>query len=263
MQNTLYNLQNQDLTAYLRAIQKQNAETTTTNFQKTLSCIDALFDIQHKIASIFFDALYVQEKLYRNVSQSQQLLFSAYHKNTFSLFAALELTRVGMHGSAKANLRHAFEALMIAKFCSLAVNQKVLERWVSGKHISLGAGILRNIDEPNPEPFWTLWGTLSDYSHATIYAQQVSLQVENEVKEIDLNLVLLQVLLECNYHLLNSYFATPKLRYYAEVYGDGKTLTIPALRQEARIIFRGTRAHLGERSVKLITAYKRKWVLKN
>ena len=170
----LYNLRDENLTAHLRKNQKQNAEIIDDEFSQVIVNIESLLNIQHKIASVFFSALIIQEILFRSVLPSQQLLFSAYHKNALSLFAALELTRTGLHGSARANLRQAFEALMLARYCSLTADEKVLEKWAAGKPLSLGREVIRNIVKPNPQPFWTLWEILSNYTHATIYAQQLS-----------------------------------------------------------------------------------------
>lgn len=263
MRGFLYDLDGQELTAYLRKSRDENNRIVSIQFSDTLIRIDTIFNIQHKIANPFFKALVVQQYMYEELSGIQKLLFSTYHKNIFSLFAAFELTKAGLHGPAKASLRHAFEALMIAKLCSLTLNKNLLSRWIEGKHISLGRDVLRNIQVPDTEPFWKLWGILSDYTHATIHAQQVTLQAQHELKQIKLNLVLLQVLLECNYHLLNSHFATARLNHYVATYGDLDKSTMPTLRKQARLVFRETGADMSKESIRLIAAYKRRWLVQS
>lgn len=81
------------------------------------------------------------------------------------------------------------------------------------------------------------------------------------------NLAFIKALLECNYHLLTAHLITPELNYSVKFYTTHvepkiRDYRIPQLREAARNQFRKNREILGPESVKLITAYKRKWEIK-
>jgi hypothetical protein len=71
---------------------------------------------------------------------------------------------------------------------------------------------------------------------------------------------------KCNYHLLNTHLITPEFEYIGNFFYKRKgsplpKYKVPELRKEAHALFKENRKFLGTDSIKLISAYKRKWVL--
>ncbi|WP_152598838.1 hypothetical protein [Janthinobacterium sp. RA13] len=195
-----------------------------------------------------------------DLNQANTVIFSAIHKNLIALYSCVKLTRLGLYGPARSTLRHIFEALLIAKFFSVSNDITIYEKWKEGGVIYLKNGILKKISHPNIDAIDEFWGLMSEYSHATIYAQQAALNVQVEPDEVPLNLVYLNVMLDCLYHLVNRHFITPSMSYYANKYVKGPN-TLPALRKKMRLILKETRAPLLPRPRQIISSYNATWKL--
>lgn len=98
----------------------------------------------------------------------------------------------------------------------------LINKWSEGQHINLSREILGKITTPNIQTLKDFWGMLHAYVHSTKYAQQVSLDLDNNLYEIEFNFVFIQILLECFYHLLNRHLINPSVVYYANLYGRHK-----------------------------------------
>ena len=248
----LYGRDHPPLFELFRSSEKATQTYILREFSHKTELIEAILNADYAIGSY-----YMGITLSPNVASRHprtDIIFSAYHKNLFALYAGFELTSRGLYGPARSILRHTFESLIIAKFCSLASNSEVYTKWQQGETIYFTNSVLKKIKKPSPAVFQEYWKTMSEFVHATVYAQQISFAGENLCENIQFNLDLILALAECHYHILISYLVTPSVRYYSDyganhlgqdekaglsrqkqairaLFSDAKKRTIPSLRK--------------------------------
>lgn len=188
------------------------------------------------------------------------VLFPCFHKTLFSLHAAHELTLDGLYGVARPHLRHAFESLMIAKFCATDPDADLYDKWVDGIDLYLTNGLLKKLSYPETDEFATAWSLLCRWSHATVFANQLSLDLDTTREEADLNLALIGVLIHFSYHLLNSHILTPTIKYYSRRYG--KKSTCAQSKADLKVALAILRERLGPGSRRLIKDFRATWRIK-
>jgi hypothetical protein len=252
-------------------VAKRNTEFFSRKAQEPTNGIRELLDVQCRIASRFVGWWLATDFIgpRKGHEELMPLLFSLLHRNFFTFYSALILTVSGFYESARPLLRYIFESLMISKFCHICDDDRVMKKWDSGETIYFANSILKKITYPDARPFYKFWGLICEHSHATKASLQVSLELESEdeLKNVAANLALLNALLECNYHLLNTHLISPKFAYMDKFYSTGITPKVrdyetPELRKRAHAQFKRNRAFLSPESIKLISAYKRKWIIK-
>jgi hypothetical protein len=264
----MYNRDTKSATALLDTLVEQNKEKFSSDTNKSILGARRLIDIQCKIAS-YFMPFWTSPGWYAIKGREglNPLLLTSFHKNIYSSYATLVLTAMGLYGPSRPILRGIFETLMIAKFCHTSEDVKVLQRWHEIETIYFTNSVLKKIVVPDPQPFTELWNLLCETSHATRTAGQISMNTEEDFQESFNSLAILNALLECNYHLLNSVLITPAFSYMVRFYNTRFALKkkrgykIPELRKSAHRQFVENRSFLGRESIRVITAYKRKWVL--
>ena len=248
---------------------QENIVGIRERLSKQILNAEKLIDLQCKIAS-FYTGWWSQESLHvlKGTQRLTPLLFSAFHKNIFSLYSALRLSTSGLYGPARPILRNTFEWLMISKFASISEKTKVLEKWNENKTIYFSNSVLKKIKDPDPEPFSTFWSIVCEHSHATRAAMQITLDIDNEGTHLDIagNVAIVNALIECNYHLLNTHLITSEFEYMGKYYYgravyDMPEYKVPEFRKQAHFIFKTNRKFFKKDAVKLIAAYKRKWKL--
>lgn len=192
--------------------------------------------------------------------RTEPALLSALHKNTFLFYAAVELTQRGLFGPANTLLRPIFESLVIAKYCTLADQATVFERWLSGEHIHLTNDILNRIRHPATDELRSFWKSLNHLSHATIYSQQFSHSYSEIKSEIGATLSLVQLLLYLNLHLVRRYFLTPATVRFTRLYGDAKAFG--ECRERARILSEIARKSFTKPGKQVVREYCAAWEIK-
>lgn len=244
---------------------KINERLISEHEKDQINGIENLVNIQYETASYFFGFwLHRKMPLRKGHKELMPLLFSLFYRNFVSYFSALKLTVNGLYMPARPLLRNIFESLMIAKFCNINDDVRVMKKWNLGETVYFVNSILKKITIPNPMPFYDFWGHICEYTHATKSSLQILLEFEKEenIDGVSENLAMINTLLECNYHLLNTHLITPRLGYMAKLY-TAMDYRIPELRKEAHSQFKRNRKYLGSESIKLISAYKRKWQIRN
>ncbi len=188
------------------------------------------------------------------------LLMTALLKNMDVFYTSIDLNIRGLYGGARTLLRYIFEYQLIAKYCAISRDAQLLSRWENGSNISMQRDVFNKIDYPNVYEFKELWRLLCKFTHATIYSQQKYLDYKDNKLEVSSNFTFLKILLELNYHLLNSYFITSSMKFYVNHYGN------PEISKELRRIMKDLIKHskkdMEEASKKLIYNYKLKWRIK-
>ena len=252
-------------------VAKKNTEHFSGKAQELIQGIRELLDVQCRIASRFVGWWLAPDFMGHRKGHGElmPLLFSLLHRNFFTFYSALMLTISGFYESARPLLRCIFESLMISKFCHICDDDRVMKKWDSGETIYFANSILKKITYPDTRPFYEFWGMICEHSHATKTSVRISLELESvdELESVVENLALLNALLECNYHLLNTHLITPGLAYMDKLYSTRATPKIrdyetPGLRKRAHVQFKKNRAFLSPESIRLISAYKRKWIIK-
>jgi hypothetical protein len=188
------------------------------------------------------------------------VLFSCFHKTLLSIHTANELTFDGLYGVARPHLRQAFESLVIAKFCGTAPDADIFDKWIDGLDLYFSNGILKKIQSPSTEQISHAWGLLCKWSHATVFANQLTLDLETTSKETTLNLAFISVLLEFTFHVLNRHLLTTTIKYYAKRYGDDESDAPHRNRLKASLEL--LRKDLGPGSRRLIRDFRATWTIK-
>jgi hypothetical protein len=195
-----------------------------------------------------------------DLNKANIVVFSALHKNLIALHASFKLTRIGLYGPARSILRHVYEALLIAKFCSVSHNTDLYEKWKNGDEVYLSKNVLKKIIHPETRAFRDFWYVMSNYSHASIHAQQVAVNIKNLSlhNEISVNLVFLRTLIDCQYHLLGRHFITSSMQYYTKYYRK-ETDPVPALKKKMNDLLKKSRATLIKEPKEIIKNYRATW----
>jgi hypothetical protein len=191
---------------------------------------------------------------------AHDVLFACFHKTLLSLHTSHELTLDGLYGLARPHLRHAFESLMIAKYCSCDPDSDVFDRWIDGMDFYFTNGVLKKLSAPGIGQFDEVWSLLCKWSHATIFANQMSTDLESTGEQTGVNLAVIGALLECTHHLLNSHILTPTIKYHGERFDDD--LMIAQARMRLNLNFTVLREIRGSVSRKLVKEYRSTWRLK-
>lgn len=234
---------------------KHNRNELTKLFQEESHAIVETINDIYTVASGYLWVIY--RAPYAQVSPVQDVLFPCFHKSLLSLYTSHDLTMSGLWGAARPHLRHAFESLMIAKYCSTNPSADIFDRWIDGVEIYFGNAVLKKIVAPDPGEFKLLWSLLSDWSHSTVRAGQPNLELKGTDGEAGLNFGITEVLLQCIYHLLVSHMVTPSVRYYGNRYRNDDSVELAKSRIQSN--FKHQRSFLGPGSLRLIRDYRASW----
>lgn len=191
---------------------------------------------------------------------ANDVLFTCFHKTLLSLHAAHELTLDGLYGMGRPHLRQSFESLMIAKWCATSPESDVFDRWIDGVDLYFTNGVLKKLQHPDIAEFSATWRLMCQWSHATVFASQLSLDIETTRDEAGLNIAFIGVFLHFLQHLLSTHILTPTVKYYATRYGRSGRGT------EAKAELKSSLAVLaqdfGPASRRLVRNFKAAWKLK-
>lgn len=233
-----------------------NTDLVADHLTEMVGRIERVMDLQHEIANQHF---WVLAGL-TGPSQVTRLHVSAFVRDLVQLYSALELSRRGLVVPARTLMRHTFESVVIAKFCSISADDRVLQRWLSGEIIYFSKAILQKIVAPSPAPLQKFWTVMSSFSHATREAQQHEIDVAAMWDRVVLNLQFIELLLECTYHTLSTHTITSSMVYYSKMYHPN--YQAPQLREEARSLMRQARSEWGDQLKELGDTFRRRWVLR-
>ncbi len=266
----MYSKDTVSLSSKFDDLSQKNTDFFSIINQDSIAGIRELLDIECKIASRFIGWwLSPRMPLRKGHDELMPLMFSLFHRNYFNIYSAMKLTLSGFYESARPLLRCTFESLMISKFCHICEDDRVMKKWDSGQTVYFSNAILKKIESPDTKSFHDFWTLICEHSHATKNSMQVSIELKSKDEQDNVaeNLAMLNALLECNYHLLNSHLINPELAYMDKFYSTRvkpkiREYDTPALKERAHIQFKKNRAFLGTESIKLIAAYKRKWIIK-
>jgi hypothetical protein len=236
---------------------EKNYKYCHEKFQELIRLIHEIFDCQQNIFNSHF---WTQLGDFHKPNENKIILNASYYKNTMSFVSSTEMTLRGFYGSARIILRQIFEFLIIGKYSSISEDSGFTKHWIQGGQINIGRQILNKLKKPNTAEFNALYEALCNYNHATPYAQQIGLSFERNQSEIQLNLVVILALLECNYHLLNTHYIDSTMRYYGLAYQGEE---VKNNKKKLKELFASNRKYLGKPSLAVIKDYKSTWHFKN
>lgn len=235
-----------------------NRKTLANLYAEETSAIARSLDALHSLAATHAWAL--TNWIDAVPHPANHVLFACFHKTLLSLHVAHELTLDGLYGMARPHLRQAFESLMIAKLCATDPESEVFDKWIDGLDLYFTNGVLRRIVSPDTSQFSESWRHLCQWSHATVFAAQLSLDLQTTEAESGVNLAFIGALLNFQDHLLNQHILTPTVKYYVKRYGDEERLV--GAREQLKASLASLREILGAPSRRLVKDYRAKWLLK-
>src|ERR1700733_14020734 len=187
------------------------------------------------------------------VREVLDVLVPCFERSLMSLYLAQTLTTSGLYSGAYTHLRHAFEALIIAKFCSLNPSADIYDRWVDGVELYFSNSVLKKISNPPLPEIKNLWKLLCEKSHATIASGQADLRWETTRQAVALNFSLIGILVHWMTHLYAGHIVTPSAAYYGRRYR--RSAQVSAARKDLQEFLRWQRQFLSPRSIALIREY--------
>jgi hypothetical protein len=245
---------------YLRGKTSAIGEKTKLEFKDERRYLEEVFKIETELVCRYTDALF---GLREAKSDKTSILFSAYWKNILTLFSAYELVNKGLFGPARMLARHSFEYLFLAKYCSVADDPKLLNKWETGSRwISLDKNVFEKIKKPSTEPFLKLWDELCRYSHASIYSMQIMFEEDEKfIERMGDTYGILKMLQRCNYHLLNSHLINKRARFYTELYSRRGKAEPKVMRGRIRELFKEDWKKMAPETKGFIRNYTLNWVV--
>ncbi len=258
-EKSIYAEENFTGTAKLDCERNLKAIRETPDLVANFVIFDELLNAQHKLASMHIGIVSMAAN-YKN--GLRPVLFSTFHKNLFAFYSAVELTKMGLYGSARPLFRYLFESMMIAKFCSISSSYRLIEKWNVGDHINLTNDVLNKIKNPINENLKHFYKDLHQFVHPTKSAQQISfgLHQDNNLDDLYLNLVFVKILLECNFHLLNRHILNSSVVYYIKTYAHQKKQEEGKdVRKKTKKLFSNLRKDMAPDAKKIISDFKKNW----
>lgn len=239
-----------------KKIAKGNYKEITHTYKDVIVRVEKLYNIQYQIALfhyMFISNGFTSRYIYEG------LAWTAYFKNMNTMYSIIELMKQGMIGSSRILLRYVYEFLVIGKYTVISKNHILAERWEDGEEIRMERDIFRNIQYPKSEYLKRLWKNLCKLAHGTVYSQQESFDINDIRQELSYDFIVVAMLLEMNYHYLNSYLVTPKLRYYVQLYNKVGYKKMIRERQKAKQIMKFFRTYMKPEAKSAIRDYKLTW----
>ena len=239
---------------FVQNLQKIQASDMNVDFV----LIENLLNLQYDVAEIYLSVV----DFVRRDTDLLSVMLSAFIKNLFAFYAAIDLTQKGLYGPARPILRYIFESVMIAKFCSVSQNQNLVQKWHNEDHINLSNDVINKIKTPDNLVFKDFLRPLNSFVHPTRSAQQIRFNVDNNWNEIDLNIVLLKILLECNYHVLNSHIVNQSFIYLIKEYGDKEHENGVKLKRELRKKLSLSKTSMPKEYKRVVHGFTQTWLIK-
>lgn len=234
-----------------------NKTCIENEYSNQIEITKKIFNIQYFLAMKYGAYLY-----YGLVFKEKhtELIWSAFLKSMYSFHSAFDLNNKGLIGSSRILMRYIFEFLIIGKYASLSGDDIFLSRWENGEEIWMSKDIFKKILYPNSQEIKNVWKLFCGFAHGTKRSQQADLNWKENKNEISLNFILIWMLLEINYHLLNSHIINDKMRYYLREYGDYEEII--HFKNIIKKIFNLTKKWMGNEPKKVIYDYKLTWKFK-
>ncbi len=258
MEEFYYGKESKNFIRYTNLLSERIGKRLHESRETELRLIEKLFNIEYEIANQYVWIMLNAPHIFMMPSKVD-ILLAAFHKNLLAMYSSLSLTKGGFYGSARIIFRHIFEYLMIAKFSSLSEDEKIYESWKNKEAIYFANGVLKKIKTPDNEIFKIFWNRLNEISHASRTSLQLHIDWDSDKEQIESNLVVLQIFLECNYHLLNTHVITDSMKWNLNFYFSERYEKVKELKKDINELFAISRKMICKQERKIIHNYKKKW----
>jgi hypothetical protein len=215
--------------ATARQIVTRNKVLVRRSFPIHLARHEAMLDELYAFASVHVWTFRLSRQ---RPTPTQQLVFSATHKNLIALLGILENVQAGLFGPVRPLFRQVLEAQLLAKFVAVRNDVQLAERWSRQEPLSVPRAVLSNLYAPQADILRTMWRSSHVFVHSSTGSQQVSLDAETNMDRVAHDLTVMGMLLHSQVHLTTQHTFSRAERYYADVYDDEND--IPVLRQQMR-----------------------------
>ena len=189
--------------SYMDTIKKEERKNGKRNrdaFSREMDRISKVLNHEEEVLMAYFTFYRMEGQINdRFCSMSLSIIY----KNINYLYSAFKLTYMGQYAAARVVFRNVYESLIILKTISITKDDGLMEDWITGKNISLRNRIFKKIEYPDSAAMKQLWEDLCKFCHGTIDANQYSL--EFNYNETSVNYVIIELLLEMNYHVLQEF----------------------------------------------------------
>lgn len=234
-----------------------DSEFIEKKFSGNIRSINQAFEIELEL----FDL--ISWTLRRGIGATNEttpIVLSGFFKGLLSIYGAFSLTLNGHYGSARIILRHAFEYLLIGKYCIVSNNSRLITKWKNGEDIPLSREVFNKISKPSMVRMKKLWKELCHYTHATIFSQQAFIASEKEVAHLNMNFALIRAFLDMNYHLFNRHLVNSSMVFYFSSYSDDEEKArYKQLKKTARKLFSASRKIMSEETKGIVKDYIETW----
>lgn len=222
--------------------------------KKNLSC---QFDLLNLYITVLVRDPYAEPDEHTRIS------LIALYKNLISLYSTIELTSQGLYGPARIIFRNIYEYLIISKSVAIRKDNTLLDKWETGKNISLQREIFSKVITPNSLAMRQFWDLLCKLTHGTIHSMQVMLRYDGIKEDLYVNIAFMKMLLDMNYHVLNTYVANRSIQYYTKFAVDiGNEGEFKSQKQEIRKQILAMRKSLNELSKKTVLDFCKSWTFR-
>lgn len=226
------------------------------SYRYVTDALEQLYSIQYRIAAHHFAFIsngFTSRYIYEG------LAWTAYFKNMHTLYTIIELMKKGLVGSLRILLRYVYEFLVIGKYTVISKNHRLAEMWEAGDEVRMERDVFKKIRYPRSESLKHLWKNLCRLAHGTIFSQQGSLDIKDIRNELSFDFIVVAMLLEMNYHYLNTHLITSKLRYYVSYYNAEEFKKMKKQRKKAKQIMKVLRTYMKPEAKSAVYDYKRTW----
>lgn len=238
-----------------RSTEEHNTLVINKNFQVEIELFKCFFDIQNELLlnhiNGFVDPYY-------HMKDYEKIIVQSFIKTNHLLYTSLSLTCSGNFGASNILQRQIFEYQVLGKYTFTTKEEKMIQKWLDGNQFDIYDKVIKRLNQPSKDNFHHFWRRLCVQCHATTSSHQIEFKASPNEEYIHESLIIILMLLRCNYHLLTSCLLTNKLIYRSEHYFNKKKENA-SLKSEARLLKKRILSLLSISGKNLIKDYESTW----
>lgn len=200
-------------TEYMMNEQDVIISKSNVDFEGLIKKIDVILNLEEDMLAAYNAIANVEGRGLMNITQ---MSIAIIYKNLDYIYATTKLTKSGQYAVARVIFRNIYESLVILKYVSLSNDKQLLEQWIAGEEINVGKKIFKKINSPKSEALETYWADLCRFCHGTSYSCQEGYDYSVIKGELEANYVIILILLYMNYHVLNRYVFSDRMKAMAD-----------------------------------------------
>ena len=200
-------------TEYMKNDQDVISRKSNVDFEELIDKIHVILNLEEDMLAAYNAIANVEGRKLMNITQ---MSIAIIYKNLDYIYATTKLTKSGQYAASRVIFRNIYESLVILKYVSLSDDKQLLEQWIDGEEINVGRKIFIKINSPKSEALEIFWADLCRFCHSTSYSYQEGYDYSVIKDELEVNYVIILVLLYMNYHVLNRYVFSDRMKAMAD-----------------------------------------------